>query len=140
VRDNLTDNAVVDYKGLSRDFTKAGGSVMFIFLLGILITFLVLAAQFESYIHPLVIMLTVPLAIAGGMLGLYVTGGSFNLYSQIGLIMLIGLAAKNGILIVEFVNQMRDLGLAFHQALLDASSARRRPMLMPGLTALSRSI
>lgn len=140
VRDNLPDNAVVDYKGLSRDFTKAGGSVMFIFLLGILITFLVLAAQFESYIHPLVIMLTVPLAIAGGMLGLYVTGGSFNLYSQIGLIMLIGLAAKNGILIVEFVNQMRDRGVAFHQALLDASSARLRPILMTSLTAIAGAI
>ena len=137
VRDNLPDTAVVDYKGLSRDFKKAGGSVMFIFLLGILITFLVLAAQFESYVHPFVIMLTVPLAIAGGMLGLYITGGSFNLYSQIGLIMLIGLAAKNGILIVEFVNQMRDRGVEFHQALLDASSARLRPILMTSLTAIA---
>lgn len=140
VRDNLPDNAVVDYKGLSRDFKKAGGSVMFIFLLGILITFLVLAAQFESYVHPFVIMLTVPLAIAGGMLGLYITGNSFNLYSQIGLIMLIGLAAKNGILIVEFVNQMRDRGVEFHQALLDASSARLRPILMTSLTAIAGAI
>lgn len=140
VRDNLPDTAVVDYKGLSRDFKKAGGSVMFIFLLGILITFLVLAAQFESYVHPFVIMLTVPLAIAGGMLGLYITGGSFNLYSQIGLIMLIGLAAKNGILIVEFVNQMRDRGVEFHQALLDASSARLRPILMTSLTAIAGAI
>src|SRR5690554_5248093 len=140
VRDNLPDNAVVDYKGLSRDFTKAGGSVMFIFLLGILITFLVLAAQFESYIHPLVIMLTVPLAIAGGMLGLYVTGGSFNLYSQIGMIMLVGLAAKNGILIVEFVNQLRDRGVEFHQALLEAASARLRPILMTSLTAVAGAI
>lgn len=140
VREHLPDSAVVDYKGLSRDFQAAGSSVMFIFLLGILITFLVLAAQFESYVHPFVIMLTVPLAIAGGMLGLYVTGGSFNLYSQIGLIMLIGLAAKNGILIVEFANQLRDRGVEFHQALLEASSARLRPILMTSLTAVAGAI
>jgi multidrug efflux pump len=140
VREHLPDSAVVDYKGLSRDFQTAGGSVMFIFLLGILITFLVLAAQFESYVHPFVIMLTVPLAILGGMLGLYITGNSFNLYSQIGLIMLIGLAAKNGILIVEFVNQLRDRGVEFHQALLEASSARLRPILMTSLTAVAGAV
>lgn len=140
VREHLPDTAVVDYKGLSRDFQTAGSSVMFIFLLGILITFLVLAAQFESYIHPFVIMLTVPLAILGGMLGLYITGNSFNLYSQIGLIMLIGLAAKNGILIVEFVNQLRDRGVDFHQALLEAASARLRPILMTSLTAVAGAI
>lgn len=140
VKEHLPDHAMVDYKGLSRDFQTAGGSIMFIFLLGILVTFLVLAAQFESYIHPFVIMLTVPLAIAGGMLGLFVTGNSFNLYSQIGLIMLMGLAAKNGILIVEFVNQLRDRGVEFHQALLEASSARLRPILMTSLTAVAGAI
>src|SRR5690606_6991041 len=77
---------------------------------------------------------------AGGMLGLYMSGSSFNLYSQIGLIMLIGLAAKNGILIVEFVNQMRDRGVEFHQALLDASSARLRPILMTSLTAIAGAV
>lgn len=140
VKDNLPPTAVVDYKGLSRDFQTAGGSVMFIFLLGILITFLVLAAQFESFVHPLVIMLTVPLAILGGMLGLFVTGSSLNLYSQIGLIMLIGLAAKNGILIVEFANQLRDRGMEFTQALLDASAARLRPILMTSLTAAAGAV
>lgn len=140
VRENLPGTAVVDYKGLSRDFQTAGSSVMFIFLLGILITFLVLAAQFESYIHPFVIMLTVPLAMLGGMIGLYVTGSSFNLYSQIGLIMLIGLAAKNGILIVEFSNQLRDRGVEFTEALLEASSARLRPILMTSLTAVAGAI
>lgn len=140
VREHLPSTAMVDYKGLSRDFQTAGGSVMFIFLLGILITFLVLAAQFESYIHPFVIMLTVPLAILGGMIGLYVTGSSFNLYSQIGLIMLIGLAAKNGILIVEFANQLRDRGIEFTEALLEASSARLRPILMTSLTAVAGAI
>lgn len=140
VREHLPATAMVDYKGLSRDFQTAGGSVMFIFLLGILITFLVLAAQFESYVHPFVIMLTVPLAIFGGMLGLYVTGSSLNLYSQIGLLMLVGLAAKNGILIVEFVNQLRDRGVAFQDALLEASSARLRPILMTSLTAVAGAI
>jgi multidrug efflux pump len=140
VREHLPPTAMVDYKGLSRDYQTAGGSIMFIFLLGILITFLVLAAQFESYVHPFVIMLTVPLAIMGGMLGLYVTGSSLNLYSQIGLIMLVGLAAKNGILIVEFVNQMRDRGVEFTDALLEASSARLRPILMTSLTAVAGAV
>lgn len=140
VRQHLPSNAVIDYKGMSRDYQTAGGSVIFIFLLGILITFLVLAAQFESYVHPFIIMLTVPLAMAGGTLGLYLTQSSFNLYSQIGLIMLIGLAAKNGILIVEFANQLRDKGVEFHQALLEASSARLRPILMTSLTAVAGAI
>ncbi len=140
VREHLPPTAMVDYKGLSRDFQTAGGSILFIFLLGILVTFLVLAAQFESYVHPFVIMLTVPLAIFGGMLGLYFTGNSLNLYSQIGLIMLVGLAAKNGILIVEFVNQLRDRGVEFQTALLEASSARLRPILMTSLTAVAGAI
>lgn len=140
VREHLPATAVVDYKGLSRDFQSSGGSVAFIFVLGILITFLVLAAQFESYIHPFVIMLTVPLAILGGMLGLYLSGSSFNLYSQIGLLMLIGLAAKNGILIVEFANQLRDRGVEFTEALLEAASARLRPILMTSLTAVAGAI
>lgn len=140
VDEHLPEHVVVDYKGLSRDFQNAGSSVMFMFMLGILITFLVLAAQFESYIHPFVIMLTVPLAVAGGMLGLYLTGSTFNLYSQIGLIMLIGLAAKNGILIVEFANQLRDRGIQFDEALEQATAARLRPILMTGLTTIAGAI
>lgn len=140
VAEHLPDTAVVDYKGLSRDYQKAGGSVMFIFLLGVVIVFLVLAAQFESFVHPFVIMLTVPLAVAGGMLGLYLTGSTFNLYSQIGLIMLVGLAAKNGILIVEFANQLRDRGIEFADALRQACAARLRPILMTGLTTVAGAI
>lgn len=140
VKENLPANVTVDYRGMSRDFKNSSGSIVFMFALGILITFLVLAAQFESYVHPFVIMLTVPLAIAGGLFGLWITGGTLNLYSQIGLIMLIGLAAKNGILIVEFTNQLRDRGVQFTEALLEASAARLRPIIMTSLTAVAGSI
>ncbi|OZG74692.1 multidrug transporter AcrB [Hahella sp. CCB-MM4] len=140
VRDNLPDYAQIDYKGQSADFREAGTAVYTTLLLGILIVFLVLAAQFESYIHPFVIMLTVPLAVAGGMLGLYVTGNSLNLYTQIGLIMLVGLAAKNGILIVEFSNQLRDQGLTFDNALVEASVARLRPILMTAVTTIAGAV
>jgi multidrug efflux pump len=139
-REHLPAKVIIDYRGLSRDYQSSGNSVMFIFLLGILVTFLVLAAQFESYIHPFVIMLTVPLAILGGLIGLFITNSTFNLYSQIGLIMLIGLAAKNGILIVEFANQLRDRGIEFTEALLEAASARLRPILMTSLTAVAGAI
>jgi len=87
-----------------------------------------------------VIMLSVPLAIAGGLFGLWITGSTLNLYSQIGLIMLIGLAAKNGILIVEFTNQLRDRGVEFTEALLEAASARLRPIIMTSLTAVAGSL
>jgi len=140
VREHLPETAVVDYKGQSRDFKDSGASMMFVFLLGILVVFLVLAAQFESWVHPFVIMLTVPLAIGGGLLGLFLTGSSLNIYSQIGLIMLIGLAAKNGILIVEFANQLRDNGVPFDEALTEAARVRLRPILMTGVTTAAGSI
>ena len=133
-RDVLPETAVFDYKGQSRDFQETGGSLIFVFALGVLVVFLVLAAQFESFIHPMVIILTVPLAVAGALLGLNLTGGSLNLYTQIGLIMLVGLAAKNGILIVEFVNQLREEGWEFQEALLEASVIRLRPIIMTGIT------
>lgn len=96
-----------------------------------------LAAQFESYIHPVVIMLTVPLATVGALIGLWLTGQSLNIYSQIGIIMLVGLAAKNGILIVEFANQLRDKGVDFDKAIIQASAQRLRPILMTGITTCS---
>jgi multidrug efflux pump len=133
-REVLPPGAVFDYKGQSRDFQESESSLIFVFALGVLVVFLVLAAQFESFIHPLVIILTVPLAVAGALLGLYLTGGSLNLYTQIGLIMLVGLAAKNGILIVEFVNQLREEGMAFKEALIEASVIRLRPIIMTGIT------
>lgn len=102
--------------------------------------FLVLAAQFESFVHPVVIILTVPLAITGGLFGIWVTGGTINLYTQIGLIMLVGLAAKNGILIVEFANQLRDEGREFGEALVEASVIRLRPILMTAITTIAGSV
>jgi multidrug efflux pump len=137
---HLPRKVIIDYKGQSLDYKKSGQSIVFVFLLGILVVFLVLAAQFESYIDPFVIMLTVPLAMAGGLLGLYFTGGTLNLYSQIGLVMLIGLAAKNGILIVEFANQLREQRLSFYHALLKASEIRLRPIVMTGITTAAGTI
>jgi multidrug efflux pump len=140
VRTHLPEQVQVDYKGQSRDFRTSGEGILLVFALGIVVVFLVLAAQFESWVHPLVIMLTVPLAMAGALLGLWITGQSLNIYSQIGLIMLVGLAAKNGILIVEFANQLRDQGLAFREALLEASDVRLRPIVMTGITTAAGSL
>ena len=140
VENYLPGEVIIDYKGQSRDYKFAGESLLFIFSLGVLVVFLVLAAQFESWIHPFIIMLTVPLAMTGALLGLYLTGQTLNLYSQIGLIMLVGLSAKNGILIVEFANQLRDQGREFHQALIEAADTRFRPIIMTGITTAAGSI
>ncbi|MFA5677912.1 MAG: efflux RND transporter permease subunit [Pseudomonas sp.] len=139
-RDNLPETLVIDYKGQSLDLRNAGGSMAFIFVLGGLVIFLVLAALFESFVHPLVIMLGVPIAIGGGLVGLWLTGNSLNVYSQIALLMLIGLAAKNGILIVEFANQLRDAGHAFDEAVMQASILRLRPIVMTGVTTVAGAI
>jgi multidrug efflux pump len=126
----LPANARSDYKGDSREFKKSGASVAFTFLLALLVVYLVLAGQFESFLHPAIIMMTVPLALAGALLGLYLLGSSLNLFSQIGMVMLVGLAAKNGILIVEFANQLRDEGMAIAEAAIEASCVRLRPIVM----------
>ena len=139
-REVLPPEAIIDYKGQSKDFQEAGTSILFVFVLGLVIVFLVLAAQFESYVHPFVIMLTVPVAIAGGLLGIWLTGGTLNLYSQVGLIVLVGLAAKNGILIVEFANQLRDEGQHFGAALTEAARVRLRPIIMTGITTAAGAI
>ncbi len=139
-RSELPEQVVVDYKGQSRDFSESGGSLVFVFMLGIVVVFLALAAQFESFVHPLVIMLTVPLAIAGALAGIWLTGGSLNIYTQIGLIMLVGLAAKNGILIVEFINQLREEGEEFRTAVVEASAIRLRPILMTAITTAAGSV
>ena len=136
----LPSDAQTDVKGQSRDYREAGGATGFMLILGALVVFLVLAAQFESLIHPFVIMLTVPLAILGALLGLSVAGLSLNIYSQVGLVMLVGLAAKNGILIVEFANQLRDQGRTFREALEEAAVTRLRPILMTAVTTMAGAI
>ncbi|MFC3050884.1 efflux RND transporter permease subunit [Kordiimonas pumila] len=134
IREALPDVISVDYKGATLEFKEAGSDIYFVFVMALLIVFLVLAAQFESFIHPFIIMLTVPLAVLGGLVGLYLSGSSMNIYSQLGLIMLIGLAAKNGILIVEFANQKRDEGMVIRDALIDGAKTRLRPIMMTGLS------
>lgn len=136
VREELNNGPRVDYRGESKRFIEQSGSTVFVFTLAILIVFLVLAAQFESFVHPLVIMFTVPMAVLGALIGLQVMGMTLNIYSQVGIIMLVGLATKNGILIVEFTNQMRDAGKAFDEALIEASQRRLRPIVMTSVTAL----
>jgi multidrug efflux pump len=136
----LPQEAQVDYRGLSRAFKQGSSAIYFVFIMAVVIIYLVLAAQFESFLHPFTILLTVPLAVAGGLLGLWIAGGTLNIYSQIGLIMLVGLAAKNGILIVEFANQLRDEGLAIHEAVITAAHLRLRPILMTAIATLAGAV
>ena len=140
VVDNLPADVIVDYKGASHDYRSNQSSILNVFGLAMLIVFLVLAAQFESFVHPFVVMLTVPLGLAGALSGLLITGETLNIYSQLAMIMLIGLATKNGILIVEFINQLRDRGLPFDQAVVEASKLRLRPILMTALTTVASAI
>ncbi|WP_076543029.1 multidrug efflux RND transporter permease subunit [Shewanella sp. UCD-KL21] len=136
----LPSDINVSYTGESKDFKENQSSVFIVFGLALLVAYLVLAAQFESFINPLVVMFTVPMGIFGGFLGLYLTGQGLNIYSQIGMIMLIGMVTKNGILIVEFANQLRDKGLEIEQAIIDASARRLRPILMTAFTTLIGAI
>lgn len=130
----------IGYRGESQAFRETGGSIYFVFGLTVLVVYLLLAAQFESFIHPLVIIMTVPLAVAGGAIGLFVMGQSINLYSQIGIVMLVGLAAKNGILIVEFANQLRDEGSEIGTAIREASMRRLRPILMTSIATAAGAV
>nr|WP_300309108.1 efflux RND transporter permease subunit [Halomonas sp.] len=140
VKDVLPAGVQTDVKGAARDYRESTGATTFLLILGAIVVFLVLAAQFESFVHPLVIMLTVPLAIGGALLGLWATGQTLNIYSQVGLVMLVGLAAKNGILIVEFANQLRDEGVAFRDALIRSALTRLRPIVMTSVTTIAGSI
>jgi multidrug efflux pump len=126
----LTPDYQTALDGQSREFRESGKQLYVIFVLALVFIYLVLAAQFESFRGPLVIMLTVPLAMAGALLAIKLTGGTLNVYSQIGLVMLIGLITKNGILIVEFANQLRDKGREKVEALVEACTLRLRPILM----------
>ncbi|GAB3347882.1 efflux RND transporter permease subunit [Lysobacter tyrosinilyticus] len=140
VKEELPQQAQIDWKGESREYQAAGGAVLLTFALALLVVYLVLAAQFESFIHPFVIMLTVPLGVLGALLGLWIFGSTLNLFSQIGIVMLVGLAAKNGILIVEFANQLRDEGRSIHEAIVESCSVRLRPILMTSIATVVGAI
>ena len=133
----LDDSFQTELSGPSRDYAESSSNAGFVFMLALLLIYLVLAAQFESFKDPLVIMITVPLALAGAMLSLWMFDQTINIFSEIGMIMLIGLVTKNGILIVEFANKKRASGLNKKEAVLIASQQRLRPILMTSLaTAL----
>ena len=131
-----TPQAKIAYKGESEEYKKTNNELYVIFALALITAYLAMCAQFESWRHPLTIMLTVPMAILGGLLGLLVVGSSLNVYSQIALIILIGLSAKNGILIVEFANQLRKEGMKFETSIVEAAVIRLRPILMTSLSTI----
>ena len=139
-RESLPDYAQISWKGEAKELQDSGGEVILTFAMALLIVYLALAAQFESFAHPFVIMLTVPLAVLGALFGLWITGGTLNLFSQIGIVMLVGLAAKNGILIVEFANQLRDEGRSVHDAIVEASAVRLRPILMTSIATVAGAV
>lgn len=129
----LDDSFTTDLGGESRDFVESSSNTLFAFALALLLIYLILAAQFESFIDPFIIILTVPMAVAGALFSLWLFGQTWNIFSQIGTVMLIGLVTKNGILIVEFANQLREQGKPKLEAILEASEARLRPILMTSL-------
>ena len=139
-RNNLPSNASVSFTGASKEYFESGSSLLVTILFAILIVYLVLSAQFESFKNPLTIMFTVPIALTAGLYTLFLTGTSLNVYSQIGFLMLIGLIAKNGILVVEFANQLRNEGYSIDDAIIESSLTRLRPVLMTTISTLLGAI
>jgi HAE1 family hydrophobic/amphiphilic exporter-1/multidrug efflux pump len=136
-KEKLDESFLTALSGPSRDFKESASNTSYALLLALILIYLVLAAQFESFTDPFIIMITVPLAIAGALISLWMLGQTLNIFSQIGIIMLIGLVTKNGILIVEFANKKREAGLSIKEAVLEAAAQRLRPILMTSLaTAL----
>jgi multidrug efflux pump len=129
-QEELSSTAHLDYAGQTREFREASTNMYLVFLLALAFIYLVLAAQFESFTDPFIIMLTVPLSVTGALLALWWSGGTLNIYSQVGLVTLIGLITKHGILIVEFSNQLRSKGIALREAVIEAAALRLRPILM----------
>jgi multidrug efflux pump len=132
----LPSTATINYAGESKSYKEASQGLWFIFVLSLVLIYLVLAAQFESFIHPLTILFSVPPALTGALLALVLFGGTLNVYSEIGLIMLIGLVSKNAILIVDFANQLRAQGEELLTAVVNASARRLRPILMTSLATI----
>ena len=138
--DILPSNAKISFAGASKEYFETGYKLELTILLAVLVVYLVLAAQFESFRNPLIIILTVPITMTAGIYSLFVTGGSLNVYSQIGFLMLIGLIAKNGILVVEFANQLKSDGIKKSQAIIESSIIRFRPVIMTTISTLLGSI
>lgn len=132
----LDDSFTTSLTGVSSDFSESSGHLMLIFLFALVLVYLTLAAQFESFRDPLIIMFTVPLALAGALMTLYFFGHTLNIFSEIGIIVLIGIVTKNGILIVEFANQKREAGLAVKEAVIEAATQRFRPILMTSMATV----
>jgi multidrug efflux pump len=135
-QEKLPSDIKRDYAGESLEYKSSSSALYFMFLLALIFIYLVLSAQFESFIHPLTILLSVPLAVFGALLTLYIFGESLNIYSQIGLIMLIGLVTKNAILIIEFANQQHESGLSYTEAVVQAATIRLRPILMTSFATI----
>lgn len=132
----LDDSFTTSLTGASRDFAESSSNILFAFVLALVLIYLLLAAQFESFVEPLIIMLTVPMALSGALFSLWYFNQTLNIFSEIGMIMLIGLVTKNGILIIEFTNQLRERGLKIKEALIEASTARMRPILMTSMATI----
>jgi len=126
--------------GAARDASESGSSLVFAFVFALLLIYLVLAAQFESFVDPFIVMFTVPLAIAGAFLSLWLFNQTLNIFSEIGMITLVGLVTKNGILIVEFANQRMEHGLSKYDAVIEAATSRLRPILMTSLAVVLGSV
>jgi hydrophobe/amphiphile efflux-1 (HAE1) family protein len=135
-KETLDDTFVTTLSGVSRDYAESSNTLLFAFMLALILIYLILAAQFESFMDPMIIMFTVPLAIAGALITLLVLGQTMNIFSQIGMIMLIGIVTKNGILIVEFANQKKAKGQTLRQAAIEAATQRFRPILMTSLATM----
>ena len=136
----LPGNAKISYSGSSKEYFESGDSLLITIIFAVLVVYLVLSAQFESFRNPMTIILTVPIALTSGLYTLFLTGTSINVYSQIGFLMLIGLIAKNGILVVEFANQLRREGLAVEEAIIESSMIRLRPVMMTTISTLLGAI
>lgn len=132
----LTDNFTTDLSGPSKEFAESSSTLLFAFLLALMLVYLILSAQFESFIDPIIIMFTVPLALSGAVIALWWTDSTLNIFSQIGIIVLIGIVTKNGILIVEFANQKMEAGLTKFVAVREAAISRLRPILMTSLATI----
>ena len=137
IADKLLDSSFnTDLSGPSRDFAESSSNISFALILALLLIYLILAAQFESFRDPFIIMLTVPMAIAGALLSLWIFGHTLNIFSEIGMLLLIGIVTKNGILIVEFANQKQRAGMDKAKAAFEAAASRLRPIIMTSLATV----